>query len=86
MPTVRIFLDALSTTALVAGPLLLVALVAGVAIGLLQAVVQVNESSLGFIAKLSAVAIVLVVFGSTLAGGVVEYTRRSFVALEEVVR
>jgi len=82
----RLVVDALSTTAYVAGPLLAASLVAGVAIGLAQAVVQVNEASLSFIVKLACVAGVLVALGATLSQSLVGYTRRCFTDIEKVVR
>ena len=81
----RLVVDALSVTGQVAGPLLAAALVSGVAVGLAQAVVQVNEQSLSFIIKLLCVAAVLVALGATLAGQLVGYTRRCFTDIEKVV-
>jgi flagellar biosynthetic protein FliQ len=81
----RLVVDALSTTAYVAGPLLGAALVAGVAVGLAQAVVQVNEQSLSFVVKLVCVAGVLIGLGATLSGQLVGYTRRCFTDIANVV-
>lgn len=86
MDPVRLVLDALTTTAYVGGPILLAALVAGVAIGLLQAVVQVNEASLSFLVKLACVALVILGLGSALAEQLVGYGRRCFGGIEHVVR
>jgi flagellar biosynthetic protein FliQ len=82
----RLVMDALTTTALVAGPLLAAALVAGILVGLAQAVVQVNEASLSFLVKLLAVAVVLVGLGAGLAETMTGYTRRCFADVERVVR
>jgi flagellar biosynthetic protein FliQ len=81
----RLVVDALTTTAYVAGPLLGVALVSGIGVGLAQAVVQVNEQSLSFIVKVVCVAGLLVALGATLAGQLTGYTRRCFTDLEQVV-
>ena len=81
----RLVVDALTTTAYVAGPLLAAALVSGVGVGLAQAVVQVNEQSLSFIVKLVCVAAVMVALGATLAGQLTGYTRRCFTEVEQVV-
>lgn len=86
MDPVRLVLDALTTTALVAGPVLAAALVAGVAIGMLQAVVQINEASLSFLVKLGAVALVILALGSGIAGSLTGYARRCFGGVERVVR
>lgn len=86
MDPVRLVIDAMTTTAYVGGPLLLAALGAGIAVGLAQAVVQVNEASLSFLVKLLCVGAVLLGIGSTLAGHLVGFTRRCFENVERVVR
>lgn len=82
----RLVVDAMSTAVYVGGPLLGVALVAGIAVGLAQAVVQVNEASLSFIVKVVCVGGLLVAMGSTLAASLVGYAHSCFVAVEKVVR
>lgn len=86
MDPMRIVLDAMSTTAFVAGPILFASLVAGIAVGLAQAVVSINEASLSFIVKLMVVGAVLVGLGGGLAENLVGYTRRCFGEVEHVVR
>lgn len=85
MDPMRLVVDAMTTTAYVAGPLLGVALVAGVAVGLAQAVVQVNEQSLSFIVKLLCVAGALIALGATLSSQLTGYTRRCFTDIAKVV-
>lgn len=53
--------EAIKTTMLLAGPLLLAAMVIGIIVSLLQAVTQINEATLTFIPKMLAVVVVLVV-------------------------
>jgi flagellar biosynthesis protein FliQ len=48
---------------LIAGPLLLAELVAGIAVGLLQAVTQVQEQSISFVAKLVVLVVVIAIAG-----------------------
>ncbi|MBX3186745.1 MAG: flagellar biosynthetic protein FliQ [Labilithrix sp.] len=86
MDPTRLVVDALSTVAYVGGPLLAAALLAGIAVGLAQAVVQVNEASLSFIVKLVCVAAIIVALGSTLSASLIGYTRRCFTGIETVVR
>jgi flagellar biosynthetic protein FliQ len=86
MDPLRLAIDALATLGFVAGPLLLASLVAGVGIGIAQTVTQINEQSLSFLVKVIAVAAVLVVMGSGLAGSMATYTRRCFTGIEKVVR
>lgn len=60
----NILTGALSVSARIAGPLLLVALVLGVAVSLFQAVTQVQEMSLTFVPKLAGIALTLVFAGN----------------------
>jgi|TARA_B110000211_G_scaffold226163_1_gene279364 flagellar biosynthetic protein FliQ len=56
--------EALLVTATIAGPMLLVALVVGLLIGIVQAATSINEMTLSFIPKLVALVLVLYLFGS----------------------
>ncbi len=58
-----------------AGPLLLVTLVVGLAISIFQAATQINEMTLSFIPKLLAMCGVLVLLGPWLIGVMVDYIR-----------
>lgn len=60
----HILTGALAVSARIAGPLLLVALVVGVAVSLFQAVTQVQEMSLTFVPKLAGIAVTLVFAGN----------------------
>lgn len=53
--------EAIKTTIFLAGPMLLAALGIGLIVSILQAVTQINESTLTFIPKMVAVVLVLVV-------------------------
>ena len=53
--------DAVRTTIYLAGPLLLAAMGIGIVVSLLQAVTQINESTLTFIPKMVAILVVLAV-------------------------
>ena len=76
----------LHVTIIVVGPLLGAALLAGVAVGIVQTATQVNEASLGFIVKVMAALIALLLFGPMMAEKLVSYTRQSFEAVATVVR
>jgi flagellar biosynthetic protein FliQ len=69
---------ALWTAILVCAPLLLIALVVGVAIGVIQAATSVNEATLSFIPKLLALALALLLFGSWQLVTLVDFTRAIF--------
>ena len=69
---------ALWITVLVSAPLLLVALIVGVAVGVIQAATSINEATLSFIPKLIAIALTLALVGSWQIATLVDYTRGLF--------
>ena len=54
---IEIMRDGLWTAVVVAGPLLLIALVVGLVIGFLQALTQIQEMTLVFVTKMAAIFI-----------------------------
>jgi flagellar biosynthetic protein FliQ len=70
----------------VQGMTALSALVAGLVVGILQAATQLNEGSVSFVVKVTAVLAALLLAGPSLAGVAVQYTRASLQAIEHVVR
>jgi flagellar biosynthesis protein FliQ len=69
-----------------AGPMLLGTLVVGVGVGVLQAATQINEASIGFLAKLIVMAAILAVLGSWSMQNLVDYTHRTIGSIADVVR
>ncbi len=63
---------------LIAGPVLLTALVVGLVIGLLQAVTSIQEQTLTFVPKIVALALVLALLGSWMLRHLVGYTAELF--------
>jgi flagellar biosynthetic protein FliQ len=63
---------------LLAAPLLLASLAVGVLVGIFQAATQINEMTLSFIPKLMAMAAVLIVTGPWMLRLAIEFTRRLF--------
>jgi flagellar biosynthesis protein FliQ len=53
--------EALKTTIYIAGPLLIAAMCTGIVVSVMQAVTQINESTLTFIPKMVAVVVVLAI-------------------------
>ncbi|MGZ6370628.1 MAG: flagellar biosynthesis protein FliQ [Bdellovibrionota bacterium] len=53
--------EAIKTTIYLAAPMLLAAMVIGIIVSILQAITQINESTLTFIPKMVAVLVVLTV-------------------------
>ena len=69
---------ALWTSVLVCAPLLAVALIVGLIIGVIQAATSVNEATLSFIPKLMVMALALLLFGSWQLVTLVDFTRAIF--------
>ncbi|MFY9329885.1 MAG: flagellar biosynthesis protein FliQ [Georgfuchsia sp.] len=70
--------NGLEMTMLLAAPLLLAALATGLLISIFQAATQINETTLSFIPKLLAMALVLIAAGPWMINLIVDYTRRLF--------
>lgn len=76
----------LQTTMFAVGPLLAVALLAGVLVGVLQTATQINEASISFLVKVLAVVAMGVIVGPALARHVVDYTKATWSSVAEVTR
>ena len=77
--------QALYLVLLASAPALVVSLVVGVAIGLVQAVTQIQEQTLSFVPKLAAVALTLVVFGSFMGGQLLRFTESLWSSLPTLI-
>ena len=73
----RLLVDTLWTATKIASPILIVALVTGVAISLVQTVLQVQEATLTFVPKLAAIGAVIVLSGNWMLLELSEFMRRS---------
>jgi flagellar biosynthetic protein FliQ len=76
---------ALEVTLLLAAPLLLVALAAGLLVGVFQAATQINEMTLSFIPKLLAMAVAIAVAGPWMIKLIVGYTRELFLSIPGLI-
>lgn len=77
---------AIVMTLLLAAPMLLAALVVGVAVSIFQAATQINELTLSFVPKILAVFVAAAIFGPWLLDAMLTYTSRLFLQLPNVVR
>ena len=77
--------EALWVTLLVAAPLLLAALVAGLVVGIFQAATQINEMTLSFIPKLIGVFVTLVVAGPWMTTLLIDYMRRLYSSIPSII-
>ena len=76
---------ALEITLLLAAPLLLVALVTGLVVGVFQAATQINEMTLSFIPKLLAMAVAIAVAGPWMIKLIVGYTQQLFSSIPGLI-
>jgi len=67
--------NALAVTVMLSAPMLLVALLLGLVIGMVQAATQIQEMTLSFIPKLLGLVAVLAIGGHWMLGLIVDYTR-----------
>lgn len=73
------------TTLIVAGPLLLVALIVGLLVSIFQATTQIQEQTLAFIPKIVAVLVGLVIFGPWMLSHILSYAADIFSNLTRYV-
>lgn len=78
--------DTLKTTAMLASPLLISALVVGLLVSVFQAVTQINEATLTFIPKMLVVGVVLVIAAPWMLDVMNQFTVQLFENLSDMVR
>jgi flagellar biosynthetic protein FliQ len=72
---------AIEVLMMVAGPLLLVALVIGLVVSIFQAATQINESTLSFIPKLIGLFLTLVLAGPWMLTVLLDFMRQTFTSI-----
>jgi flagellar biosynthetic protein FliQ len=75
----------LLVTSMVAAPLLLIALITGLLIGMLQAATQINESTLSFIPKLLMLVLTLFAIGPWILRVLVDFTHDLYSSIPSVI-
>ena len=75
----------LLVTSLISAPLLLIALITGLVIGMLQAATQINESTLSFIPKLLMLVLTLFVAGPWILRVLIDFTRELYAGIPTVI-
>jgi flagellar biosynthetic protein FliQ len=75
----------LVVTAMIAAPLLLIALIAGLVIGMLQAATQINEATLSFIPKLLLLVLTLFAAGPWILRVLIDFTRELYASIPNVI-
>lgn len=77
--------QAIEMTLLLAGPLLLSALVIGLIVSIFQAATQINEATLSFIPKLIGTFLVLILAGPWMLQMLVDYIRQLFESIPQLI-
>jgi flagellar biosynthesis protein FliQ len=75
----------LMVTSMIAAPLLLIALIAGLVIGMLQAATQINESTLSFIPKLLLLVLTLFAAGPWILRVLIDFTRELYANIPNII-
>jgi len=75
----------LLVTSMIAAPLLLIALIAGLVIGMLQAATQINEATLSFIPKLLVLVLALFITGPWILRVLIDFTRNIYASIPSAV-
>jgi flagellar biosynthetic protein FliQ len=78
--------DAIWTTVLLAAPLLVSALIVGLVVSIIQAVTQINESTLTFIPKMLTIVVVMIILAPWMTQMLTSYTTELFTSLPNYVR
>lgn len=78
--------DALKTTALISGPMLIATLVIGLLVSIFQALTQINEATLTFIPKMLVIALVIVLAGPWMMDVMTTYTVTLFESIGTIIR
>jgi flagellar biosynthetic protein FliQ len=78
--------EAIKTIIYLAGPMLLAAMVIGIMVSVLQAITQINESTLTFIPKMVAVIVVLMVMAPWMLEVLQSYTAQVINSAGELAR
>jgi flagellar biosynthesis protein FliQ len=75
----------LMVTTLISAPLLLIALITGLVIGMLQAATQINESTLSFIPKLLMLVLSLFVVGPWILRVLIDFTHELYASIPAMI-
>ena len=75
----------LMVTSLISAPLLLIALITGLVIGMLQAATPINESTLSFIPKLLMLVLTLFVAGPWILRVLIDFTHELYASIPAMI-
>ena len=78
--------EAILTTLLVGGPILLISLLVGLVVSVFQAMTQIQEQTLSFIPKIVGIAIIMILLGPWMLSIMTSYTTNLFNELVDFAR
>ncbi len=76
----------IETAVLVTSPVFAAAVGVGVSVGILQTATQIQEPSIVFVAKVTALIAITVLVGPVMAEKLISYTRTSFESISQVTQ
>lgn len=77
--------QAIEMTLALSGPLLLASLIIGLIVSIFQAATQINEQTLSFIPKLVGTFLVLILAGPWMLQMMVDFIRRLFESIPQII-
>lgn len=76
---------AITTALLVAGPILIVAMVVGLLISIFQAVTQIQEQTLTFVPKMVAIILVMILLGPFISKTLVQFIESMISTIPSII-
>lgn len=78
---VSVLKDALVTALVMAAPFLAVSVGIGILVSVIQAATQIHEQNVGFVFKILAIAVALILLSAWLIAKILEFTNRIFAGI-----
>ena len=79
-------LEACKTTILLAGPVLIFGLIAGLLVSIFQAATQINEMTLVFIPKMLAVGLAILIFFPWMLQVIIDFTQKLIINIPMYIK
>ena len=83
---IELFQQAMIQVILLSAPMLVLALIVGLAVSIFQATTQIQEATLAFVPKILAVLVAIIVFGPWILNTIVDYTQDLFFNLNKYIQ
>ena len=86
MDAVTLGQNAVAMTLLLSAPLLIVGMVVGLAVAIFMATTQIQEMTLTFVPKITAVMLAMLFFSSWMLIRMTDYTRNLILSIPDLIR